>query len=157
MMMGEKRCTEERGFSESISEVLGCFGKVYLSVEEEAPYKCLKFPLVLDEMPESGPIGGIYSGLKNCKEDALFVVACDMPFVTVKGIKRLLEVYSHRPKITIAWAEDQEQPLLGIYPKSALPYIEKLIQDGDYNLMHALVHAGYVVVTLPHEDALSGQ
>ena len=109
--------------------------------------------MVVDEMPEIGPIGEIYSGLKACEEEALFVVACDMPFVTKEAVRRLLDVYSHRHKITIAWADDMEHPLLGIYPKSALPHLEKQIQAGDYKLMDALVHAGYAVVTLPEENS----
>lgn len=143
---------DEKSFLESILDALRGFDKIYLSVEEEAPYEHLNLPMVVDEIPEIGPIGGIYSGLKNCKEEALFVVACDMPFLTTEAIRRLLDVYSHRHKVVIAWAEDREQPLLGIYPKSALPYFEKQIQNGDYRLMNVLVHAGYTVVTLPKED-----
>ena len=137
----------------SILDALQGFDKIYLSVEEEAPYEHLNLPMVVDEIPEIGPIGEIYSGLKNCQEEALFVVACDMPFVTKAAIRRLLDVYSHRHKITIAWAEDMEHPLLGIYPKEALPYLEKQIRAGDYKLINSLVHAGYAIVTLPKEDS----
>ena len=143
---------EGRSFLESITDALRGFEKIYLSVDEEAPYEHLNMPMVVDEIPEIGPIGGIYSGLKNCEEEALFVVACDMPYISKEAVRRLLHVYSHRHKITIAWADDMEHPLLGIYPKSALSYFEKQISKGDYTLMHALVHAGYAVVTLPKGD-----
>ncbi len=155
-MDGKKKLFLEldgKSFLESILDALRGFDKIYLSVEEEAPYEHLNLPMVVDEIPDIGPIGGIYSGLKNCEADALFVVACDMPFVTKTAVRRLFEVYSHRHKITIAWADDMEHPLLGIYPKSALPHLEEQIMAGDYKLMHALVHAGYTVVTLPKEDS----
>lgn len=154
-MEGKKKLFLEldgKSFLESILDALQCFEKTYLSVEDTAPYEHLEMPMIVDEIPEIGPIGGIYSGLKNCGEEALLVVACDMPFVTTAAVRRLLDVYSHRQKITIAWAEDKEHPLLGIYPKTALPIFEKQIQAGDYELMHALVHAGFAVVTLPKGD-----
>ena len=101
---------EGKSFLESILDALQGFDKIYLSVEDQAPYECLDLPMIVDEIPEIGPIGGIYSRLKACEEEALFVVACDMPFVTKEAVRRLLDVFSHRNKITIAWADDMEHP-----------------------------------------------
>ena len=152
IMTGNKNHPMEgKSLPDSITDAFAGFERIYLSVEDEAFYKHLQMPMIVDEIPEIGPMGEIYSGLKNCEEDALFVVAYDMPFVTKSVVRRLLDVYSHRQKITIAWADDMEHPLLGIYPKSALPYLEKQIQAGDHKLMDALVCAGYAVVTLPKE------
>lgn len=143
---------EGKSFLESILNALRDFDKIYLSVEDKTPYVHLGMPMVVDEIPEIGPLGGIYSGLKKCEEDALFVVACDMPFVTDTAIKMLLDEYSRQQKVTIACAEDRVHPLLGIYPKSVLPYVEKQIQTEDYRVMNVLNQAGYVTVELPKED-----
>ena len=143
---------EGRSFLESILNALRDFDKIYLSVEDRAPYEHLHMPMVVDEIPEIGPLGGIYSGLKNCEEDALFVVACDMPFVTDNAVKMLLDEYNRYHKVTIASTEDRMHPLLGIYPKSVLPYVEKQIQDKDYRVMNAIKQAGYVTAVLPEED-----
>ncbi len=143
---------EGKSFLESILDALRDFDKIYLSVEEKTPYEHLNMPMVVDEIPEIGPLGGIYSGLKNCEEDALFVVACDMPFVTGTVVKMLLNEYSKHHKVTIAYAEDRVHPLLGIYPKSVLPYIEKQIQAQDYRMMNVLKQTGYITVVLPNED-----
>ena len=143
---------EGKSFLESILDALRDFNRIYLSVEEKTPYEHLHMPMVVDEIPQIGPLGGIYSGLKNCEEDALFVIACDMPFVTDTAVKMLLEEYSKHHKVTIACTEDRMHPLLGIYPKSVLPYIEKQIQDKDYRVMNAIKQAGYVTVVLPEED-----
>lgn len=158
-MEGKKKLfLEYRGksFLESILDALQCFEKIYLSVEKEAPYIHLKLPMIVDEISEIGPIGGIYSGLKNTMEDALFVVACDMPFVSKAVIECMLDKYlMNQDKIVIAFADGQEQPLLGIYPKSALPYFEKQIQARDYKLKNVLVNAGYIVIELPVGDCSS--
>ena len=143
---------EGKSFLESIVDALRDFDKIYLSVEDTVPYEHLRMTMVVDEIPDIGPLGGIYSGLKNCEEDALFVVACDMPFVTDTAVKMLLDEYLKHRKVTIACTEDRMHPLLGIYPKSILPYVEKQIQEKDYRVMNALNQAGYVTVALPKED-----
>lgn len=143
---------EGKSFLESILDALQDFDKIYLSVEDTTPYEHLNMPMIVDKIKEIGPLGGIYSGLKNCEEDALFVVACDMPFVTAIAVKMLLEEYSRQQKVTIACTEDRVHPLLGIYPKSVLPYVEKQIQEKDYRVMNALKQAGYATVVLPKED-----
>lgn len=155
-MEGKKKLfleLEGRSFLESILDALRDFDKIYLSVEEESPYQHLNIPMVVDEISDIGPLGGIYSGLKNCKEDALFVVACDMPFISRTSVELLVEEYSKHHKITIAEADDRIHPLFGIYPKSAFSFIEKQIETGDYRVMNALKQAGYTVVVLPEEDS----
>lgn len=155
-MDGKKKLFLEingKSFLESILDALRDFNKIYLSVEEEAPYQHLNLPMVVDEIPEIGPLGGIYSGLKNCEEDALFVVACDMPFISKTSVKLLVEEYSKHHIITIVEADGRIHPLLGIYPKAAFACIEKQIETGDYRVMNALKQAGYAVVTLPEEDS----
>ena len=144
---------EGKSFLESILDALRDFDKIYLSVEDTVPYEDLNMPMVVDEIPQIGPLGGIYSGLKNCEEDALFVVACDMPFVTDTAVKMLLDEYLKHGKVTLAYAEERIHPLLGIYPKSILPYVDKQIQENDYKVMNALKQAGFVTVVLPKEDA----
>jgi molybdopterin-guanine dinucleotide biosynthesis protein A len=43
-----------------------------------------------DLVPRSGPLGGIYSALKNTNADAIVFLACDMPFVRKEMIDKLL-------------------------------------------------------------------
>lgn len=154
-MDGKKKIFLElngKSFLESILDALRDFDKIYLSVEDKAPYEHLNMPMVVDEIPQIGPLGGIYSGLKNCEEDALFVVACDMPFVSREAVRMLLNEYSGQQKIVLAEADNRVHPLFGIYSKSALVFLERQIQTGDYRVMNALKQAGYVTVVLPKED-----
>src|SRR5262245_54843648 len=45
-------------------------------------YASLGLPMVADVFPDHGSLGGIYSGLRAASRDAIFTVACDMPFLT---------------------------------------------------------------------------
>lgn len=159
-MNGKKKIFLEYNNKSFLDNILGSFKtmfeKVYLSVEAPEPYEHLKMPLVVDEIKEIGPMGGIYSGLKKCDEDALFIVACDMPFVSETAIKRIIECYLiNKNKVILAYANGREQPLLGIYPKIILPTLEKQVKTQNYRLMDLLDETGYSVVNLPANDPSS--
>lgn len=154
-MQGKKKLfltLEGKSFWERIYEALSGLVPVYLSVEQEAPYKDLPLPLVIDAIPEIGPMGGIYTGLKTLDVQALFVVACDMPFLSKQTVDLLLEQYLKSKKITIACDESRLHPLLGIYPKSTLADFEEQIKSGNYRLMDIISKAEYVTVKLSKDD-----
>ena len=158
-MQGKKKLFLEyndRSFLESILDALQGIDKVYLSVEDTTPYIHLNMPMVTDKILGIGPIGGIYSGLVSCDEDALLVVACDMPFISKTTIKCIIDKYmKNKDNIVLAYADGREQPLLGIYPKTVLPFFEDQIQNNNYKLRELLNKAGYLVVELSAEDKSS--
>lgn len=82
-------------FLERIIHVLEDFSTIYLSVnkkcssEEIKKYEEMGLSVIVDIYDDIGPMGGIYSSLKNCKEDYLFITACDMPFINKDLINKL--------------------------------------------------------------------
>jgi molybdopterin-guanine dinucleotide biosynthesis protein MobB len=155
-MNGQKKLFLEyngSSFFKHIISALDMFDKVYLSVDKTEPFEKLNMPMVVDIFSEIGPMGGVYSGLKECEEDALFVVACDMPLIDRESVKIIYEEYmSHPDKITIARSVERIHPLFGIYPKSALPVMEKLINEHEYRMSDLLSQAGHVEVMMYHNE-----
>ena len=117
-MHGEKKAfmtMQGRSFLEHILESLGGLFPVYLSVDQEEPYLQTGLPLITDKYPGIGPMGGICSAMQVCPEDALFVAACDMPFLEKDTVQRLIQAYRKDPgKITLARQGGRRHPLLGI-------------------------------------------
>lgn len=168
-------------FCQRILHACDCLPAVYLSVDRKEPYKEAGLPMVEDRWKGIGPLGGIASGLLECKEDALLVMACDMPMIDQKTVERLLETYDAMLREQVLDAEQQDgtesmtagesmatadshlpalvasqngriHPLFGIYPKRVLPYAEELIREGDYRIMHLLERAGYRTMELDTES-----
>ena len=50
-------------------------------------YGALGVPVWADVIPDSGPLGGIYTALVNATSSHMLVVASDMPFVTASFLK----------------------------------------------------------------------
>jgi len=50
----------------------------------------LNVKLIKDIIPYKGSLGGIYSGLLFAKNNSIFVVACDMPFLNIPLLKYII-------------------------------------------------------------------
>ncbi len=154
-MNGQKKLFltyKNKTFGELLLNALQSFPEIYLSVEDDAPYQSLGYPMIVDEISDIGPMGGIYSGLKHIDAQALFVVACDMPFLTKQVVERLINAYNDNPTVVLACDEKRVHPLLGIYPREILPVLEEQIRNKNYRLMDAISKVNYVTINIPQDD-----
>ncbi len=120
-----------------------------MSVDKKEPYEEAGLPMVEDRWREIGPIGGIASGLVSCEEDALLVMACDIPMIDTESVQRLLDTYRENTSVILAAEQNGRiHPLFGIYPKHVLPVAMQMIREGDYRMMHLLERAGYRTLEL---------
>ncbi len=86
-------------------------------------------PMVFDQKPGGGPLMGLYSGLSAMHSSAALVVAVDMPFVQPALLMFLLDCYQ-RDTLVVPVVENVPQVLLALYPRSILPLIETLLEQG---------------------------
>lgn len=93
--------------------------------------------LVVDKFKEIGPIGGIYSALKETTLDEALVVAGDMPFLN-KEILNFLGNYKFNEEVLVPVTNGKVQPLCSIYKKKVLETILKMIEEKDYKLKNLL-------------------
>jgi molybdopterin-guanine dinucleotide biosynthesis protein A len=120
------------------------FDEVFISANMPEKYFYLGVPLIGDVLPSRGPMSGIYSSLINAKSDCIFVIACDMPFVERDVVSFICKKHMEISKggfhkgddkspscidATIPVYNGQPQPLLGVYCKTALPYLEAHLVD----------------------------
>ena len=85
--------------------------------------------MVFDETPGSGPLMGLYSGLNAMHSSAALVIAVDMPFAQPALLSFLMSQYQENT-LLVPVVENVPQVLLALYPRSILPLIETLLQQG---------------------------
>src|SRR5262245_55703894 len=74
---------------------------------------------IADVVPGCGPLGGIHAALTETRADKLFVVACDMPYVTA-GLVAHLFALSDDAHIVGPCVEDGYHPLCAVYSRACL-------------------------------------
>ncbi len=115
------------------------FGKVVISTNSPEIYFPFGVPMIGDIINERGPMTGIYSLLVSTGADAVFVIACDMPFVRRELIEYMkdrfedLSLYNEIDAMVPRYRGEVE-PLMGIYASSIAGRFEESLKDGEKGL-----------------------
>lgn len=82
-----------------------------------------------DLVPRCGPIGGIYTALKQARKPAVLILSGDMPFVSREFVERMIEATRSRDTAIFAHGE-RGFGFPALMTTEALPVIESQIADG---------------------------
>jgi len=97
-------------------------------------YGDLGVATVGDLIPDTGSLGGIYSGLKAAAGDSAFTVACDMPFLH-REIVRLVVERAGEGDVVIPRVGDRLETMHAAYAKACLPHIEARLAAGQLKIV----------------------
>lgn len=99
-------------------------GKEYLSVSRKQNWR-----LVYDQIPDQGPLMGLYSGLLASTFSHALVLAVDLPFVQ-PALLSWLSAFPLTDKVLLPRVQGIPQVLLARYPRAILPTIEACLRAG---------------------------
>ena len=81
----------------------------------------------VDIYPDSGSLGGIFTGLTAATNDWGFVVACDMPFLNSALISHMLTLRQGCDAV-VPVLNGYPEPTHAAYSKTCLPHIERRLE-----------------------------
>jgi molybdopterin-guanine dinucleotide biosynthesis protein A len=113
------------------------FSEIIIVTNEPKQFDDYQTPVVPDEIPGIGSIGGLYTGLKHASSYYSFCVACDMPFLNPELIARLIEE-RHTHDIVIPKTRAGFEPLHAVYTKRCIEPLKKYIEKGDLKISNLL-------------------
>ncbi len=87
----------------------------------------------VDRYPGAGSLGGIFTGLCAARAEWALVVACDMPFLNVPLLRRILSLRAGRDAV-VPVIEGRPEPTHAVYSKRCLPHIERRLQANDLKI-----------------------
>ena len=129
-------------FGEKIIQTLSMFPTVLLSAKEPSQIqplleKEINLPIVYD-IVDAGPLGAIYSILKESPTEEIFIISCDMPYVDQDLISYIISnqdknFWGVMPKI-----KNNIEPLCSIYSKKMLPFIKLALDENIYSIQKAM-------------------
>src|ERR1700737_3888460 len=94
-------------------------------------YREVGYPVYPDQVPQCGPIGGIYTALSVTSSDWNLVVACDMPMLSSPVVRRLIEHSVQSPGVCIVGVGPggEPHPLCAVYHRRCLPLLDQATRD----------------------------
>ena len=105
------------------------FGEIIISAQEREPFEFLNKKIVVDEIPDYGPLMGILCGLRASATSANFVIACDIPEVNMAMVNEMIAQMEEYDIVVPLTGEKKYEPLFSIYKKTVIPWIETLLKQ----------------------------
>ena len=121
-------------------------------VANKAEYNQFGYPVFKDDFQEKGPLGGIYTGLKNSAHDYNLVLSCDIPFISTEVLKRISD-YDPAFDISVAGHQGKIHPLVGIYSKACLPVMEEHIRKDQLKVTGIFEKLKSQIIPFSDDDA----
>jgi len=118
-----------------LAQVDGRFDEILISVSKGRTLPGLSCRRVEDEVSGRGPVEGVRRGLQAARNEAVAVIACDIPDIDIRFLARLIRAAAgHDVAVPFSAAGDFE-PLFAVYRKSALSALERLVTSGENSLI----------------------
>jgi molybdenum cofactor guanylyltransferase len=90
-----------------------------------------------DLVPGCGPLGGLHAALTAACADAVFVVACDMPYVTAPLAVHLVSL-ADSADIVVPRTERGYHPLCAVYTRSCLAAVARRLAERRLKMLELL-------------------
>ncbi len=119
-----------------ISKLRGNFREIIVVTDEIEEYSFIegiRFVKDCINTKERNSLVGIHAGLVNSKTPYAFVIACDMPLVSIDMIHYMTQSIKSQD-IIVPYIDGYYQPLYAIYKKTCIPHIEELLYRNWYRI-----------------------
>lgn len=128
----------EQRFIDRIIKELNCFDNIMISANRNQNLSEFKYKVLIDEIEEIGPIGGIYTAMNNTDSDILFFCTCDMPNISKDIVYKLYSSNDSECDCIIPTINGRIHSLFGIYKTSIKSIIKDNIDSSDYKIKNLL-------------------
>jgi molybdopterin-guanine dinucleotide biosynthesis protein A len=108
-----------------------------------------------DIVPGCGPLGGVHAALTESRGDAVFVVACDMPYLDAAFIRYLLGL-TRQADAVVPRTERGYHPLCAVYTRACLQPIARRLADRHLKMVDLLADVRTRIVTPDELDRFGG-
>ncbi len=138
--MGRDKAHVKLGDSSLLERVLKVvcplFDDVMLSYhnsnKEQADRKEVR--VIEDQLPGRGPAIGLCAALAEARHAYVFVIACDMPFISSSLIEALASYHSDHD-IVVPMREGRPEPLCAVYSTACLETLTERVRQGRRGLV----------------------
>ena len=159
---GETLISKAAGLLRSVArEVL-----VSASQTNAGDYDFLGLEIVVDQHPDSGPMGGLETLLQRCTTPWLLVLTCDMPFVDKEALITMVSsltgepdnaLYQRDRPHALAWqrCDGSISPFPLLIERSALPILQSRMRTGSLSMKGLLSDLDTYYIMSPCNRLLS--
>jgi molybdenum cofactor guanylyltransferase len=141
--MGFDKCkikVKNKFLIEIIAEKLEqVFQNIVLVSNDLERVKNTKYLVVEDIITNSGPIGAIYTALKQSTTKYVFITACDMPIINLDYIKYMMKlIKSENVEGVVSYNSKYIEPLYAFYSVDMISTFEREIKKSNFKILDVI-------------------
>ncbi len=125
-------------FIENIINAASPLVKSIIIVSNSSHYDEFGYKRVEDLIKNSGPVAGVYTGLKHSKTDYNIVLSCDIPLITTEVLEKLIINTDEYSDVVQIVSQGKTMPLVALYKKKCASIFEDLLNKGEKRLIYAV-------------------
>jgi molybdopterin-guanine dinucleotide biosynthesis protein A len=129
-------------------QLRGTFEKILISTNALEKYAFLGCDCVRDRIAGQGPLMGIASALEKSENELNFVVACDIPHIDIRFVRKMLGEAQTAYMVIPTEENGRHEPLFAIYNKSALKGINQALSSGKRKISDAFDYCNVRYINL---------
>jgi molybdopterin-guanine dinucleotide biosynthesis protein A len=107
-------------------------------VSNNAEHDQFGYRRVDDSIKDSGPLAGLYSGLKHSETEFNLVLSCDIPMIKTEILKKLVDTDLENYEVVQIESNTKTMPLIAMYKKQCMHKCLELLQQGERRLRVAV-------------------
>ena len=117
--------------------------ELFISGRSDGPYAGAGVPVVADESPGRGPLGGQVTALRRMQCERLLLLAIDLPAMTPAFLASLIAESARTSCGVVPETGAGLEPLAAVYPRACLPLAEQSLATADRSMQRfvKLAHA----------------
>ena len=139
-------------FIEHIIDALKPLVSTTIIVSNLKNYDVFGLQRVNDDIENTGPLAGIYSGLKTSKTEYNLVLSCDVPLINKRVLQQLLDAVESDIDIVQIESQGQQMPLIALYKKQCESIFLKLLLNNERRLHKAVSVCNSKSIVINPED-----
>jgi molybdopterin-guanine dinucleotide biosynthesis protein A len=116
-----------------IDAVAGLGDELILITNKPDDYAHLGLPMFGDLYPETGPLGGIYTALRQAAHPHVLTVACDMPWLNRPLLEYMAGLRQTADVVVPRW-DKYPEPLHAVYSQACLEPIREKLDAEQYKI-----------------------
>ena len=120
-------------------------------VSSNVDYDALGYTRIEDLIADKGPVGGLYTALKQSKTKFNLVLSVDVPLVSTELLQWLVDKHEDSFMLTQVQVEEKASPLIGVYDRSMRILLGEHLAGNQLKLRGVINEVNHQTLTVPEK------
>jgi molybdopterin-guanine dinucleotide biosynthesis protein A len=120
-------------------------------VSSNADYDTFGYKRIEDLIADKGPVGGLYTALKQSKTKLNLVLSVDVPLVSTELLEWLVQNHDDSYLITQVQANEKVSPLIAVYDRAMRILLGEHLAGNQLKLRDLIDEVSHNTITIPQK------